>query len=236
MPRLSPLFLRSRNHSRRFLLGLASVMTIVCHPTLYAQLSREVPRNHSPDAEVPPATPIRHFFEAVPSRESRPAGAGQAAPRETIASAVLPIPAEPRGSGAQKLKLPRRARRSTTSTKRGGFGVPFGAGRMLGSLGVVLAVFASAAWALKAGSGKRGEEGAGVFEELGRFPLVGRHTAHIVRFGSKLLVLAPSQSGVEKLTELSTPEDVGRVLELCRSGADDQLARSVREFPQAYRR
>lgn len=67
-----------------------------------------------------------------------------------------------------------------------------------------------------------------VFHTLGRVSLLGKQ-AHIVQFGDKLLVLAKTANGLEKLTELSNPVEVERVTELCQRGSSAQLAVGVRD-------
>jgi flagellar biogenesis protein FliO len=76
------------------------------------------------------------------------------------------------------------------------------------------------------------EEGEPLFDTLGRVSLLGKR-AHIVRFGSKLLVLAKTSNGLEKLTELSDPREVEQVIELCRSGSEKRLNQGLRNLLSA---
>ena len=63
-----------------------------------------------------------------------------------------------------------------------------------------------------------------MFHVLGQFPIVGRHRACVVQFGKKLLVVAETSAGVEKLTEISDPEEIDRIVALCGSSSSPDLA------------
>jgi hypothetical protein len=58
---------------------------------------------------------------------------------------------------------------------------------------------------------------ADAVEVLGRTVVDYRHTIHLVRCGSRLLVLGSSQDGLSTLSEITDPAEVGRVAALCRA-------------------
>ncbi len=66
---------------------------------------------------------------------------------------------------------------------------------------------------------------AAVFQPLGQFTLLDRETAYLVRFGNKLLALAQTAHGLEKITEISDPAEVSRITRMCLAG------RSVKDGP-----
>ncbi len=85
------------------------------------------------------------------------------------------------------------------------------------SLGIVLGLFLLVVWSVRRGM----PQGAGLLptaavEVLGRAPIAGRQNVHLVRCGSKLVLLNVSATSVETLTEISDPDEVQRLYELCR--------------------
>lgn len=85
-----------------------------------------------------------------------------------------------------------------------------------GSLTLVLGLFLLVTWAVRrgtpAGSTLLPRE---VVEMLGRAPLPGRQQMHLVRVGSKLLLLHITPNGAETLTEITDPLEVDRLIGLC---------------------
>ncbi len=82
--------------------------------------------------------------------------------------------------------------------------------RWLGGLGAAVGLFLIVAWIMRRGMPK----GSGVLprevvELLGRAPLAGRHQLHLLRLGSKLLLVSMSQAGVETLAEVTDPAGGG---------------------------
>ena len=55
-----------------------------------------------------------------------------------------------------------------------------------------------------------------VFEVLGEAPLAGPHTARVVRFGPKTLLVAVSSSGCQTLAEIADPQSTDRIAAACR--------------------
>jgi flagellar biogenesis protein FliO len=86
-----------------------------------------------------------------------------------------------------------------------------------GSLALVLGLFMILAWIMRrtvpgAVQALPGE----VVEVLGRAPLAGRQQVHLIRCGSKLILVSVTPEGAETLTEITDPEEVDRLSGLCR--------------------
>jgi len=100
------------------------------------------------------------------------------------------------------------------STRRTG---PQGLTTVAGSLGLVLGLFLLVAWMMRrtipaANAVLPGE----VLEVLGRAALAGRQQVHLVRLGSKLVLVSVTPAGMEALSEVTDPEEVQRLTSLCR--------------------
>jgi flagellar biogenesis protein FliO len=106
---------------------------------------------------------------------------------------------------------------------------------MLAALGSVAALFFVAAWLLKRGmpAGARLLP-TEVIEVLGRTPLAGRQQAHLVRIGSKMLVLAVSPNGVETLTEITDPLEVDRLAGLCQQVRPNSTSASFAQMMRSF--
>jgi hypothetical protein len=70
-------------------------------------------------------------------------------------------------------------------------------------------------------------------EVLGRAPLAGRQQVHLVRLGSKLVLISVTPAGAEALSEVTEPDEVQRLVGLCRQG---QSASATSMFRQALER
>ncbi len=64
---------------------------------------------------------------------------------------------------------------------------------------------------------------------LGRAPLAGRQQVHLVRLGSKLVLVSVSQAGIETLSEVTDPDEVQRLVALCRQGHANSAAVMFRQ-------
>ena len=86
-----------------------------------------------------------------------------------------------------------------------------------GSLAAVLGVFFLLVWVMRraAPPGPAALPGE-AFEVLGRAPLGHRQQVHLLRCGSKLLLVSLTPSGAETLTEITDPSEVERLAESCR--------------------
>ncbi|REK15917.1 MAG: hypothetical protein DWQ37_08890 [Planctomycetota bacterium] len=85
------------------------------------------------------------------------------------------------------------------------------------NLGLVLGLFLVVAWALRRGMPKGSALlPAEAVDVLGRAPLAGRQQVYLVRCGNKLVLVSPTATGVETLTEITDPAEVVRLENLCR--------------------
>ena len=103
----------------------------------------------------------------------------------------------------------------------------------LGGLAVVVGLFFLVAWALRRAAPRMAGALPGeVFEVLGRAPLSGRQQVHLLRCGSKLLLVSVTPAGAETLTEITDANEVDRLAGLCeqaRPGSATETFRQVLE-------
>lgn len=99
-----------------------------------------------------------------------------------------------------------------------------------GSLAAVLGVFFVFVWVLRRASpnGQATLPGE-AFEVLGRAPLANHQQAHLLRCGSKLLLVSVSATGAQTLAEITDPEEVDRLAELCRQARSNNPVTSFRQ-------
>lgn len=163
--------------------------------------------------------------------QSKPAAqALQRRPSDTIRA--VDYEAEGDETVAESIRLsPRRGNQSTAL----GPAAPPSAARALtsvaGSLGVVLGLFCLLVWIVKRSSPKSAallpKE---VVEVFGRAALSQRQYAHVVRFGSKLLLVSVSPSGVESLAEISDLAEVERLVGLCQELQPGSVTQTFRQI------
>lgn len=199
----------------------------------------------TPDAGSPGASHDRvvpaAFAEPLPSAEgkadwNRPkepssgGAAGRGGPSDSDrlrtpsgGPKVTPLPAP--GQGGQ-------AREATSSAGPGG---PQGLLTVVSSLGMVLGLFFIVAWAMR-----RATPGAGallpgeVVEVLGRAPLANRQHVHLIRLGSKLVLISVTPAGVEALSEVTDPEEVQQLIGLCRQAQPNSSTAMFRQVLQQF--
>lgn len=116
------------------------------------------------------------------------------------------------------LPLLRRAE-AQRSTSRDRFSGHADMLRIGSSLGIVLALFLGFVWVLRRFRHQAPGEPNEVFQVLGEFPLMRNQRAYVVRFASRILVLADTARGVEKITELTDALEVEQVTSLCANHA-----------------
>ncbi len=85
------------------------------------------------------------------------------------------------------------------------------------SLAVVIGIFLIVAWLMRRATPRTNwalpDE---VVEVLGRAPLAERQHVHLLRCGSKLLLVSVTPDGAETLTEITDDDEVERLSALCR--------------------
>lgn len=149
----------------------------------------------SPPAKQPADNTGQYCGAGVPP-------AGQDAGETPAPQSVLPLKPHARDS------------RPETGRKIGGLPSLVTVG---GSLAAVLGVFFLLVWVMRraAPPGPAALPGE-AFEVLGRAPLAHRQQVHLLRCGSKLLLVSLTPSGAETLTEITDPSEVERLAESCR--------------------
>lgn len=193
-------------------------------PRLRMRARRAVERAGLRDCRQPPgwrAFPILAamllIFLAGPAAAASDAGDSGSAPLPE-----RPARKETAQTGSTKPKKP-----GTSSAAGGWWGT-------VGALTAVLAlVFLAAKVVRKSMPAATRALPPEVVQVLGRKPLDYRNTLHLVRLGSKLLVLGSSQEGLSTLSEVTDPVEVDYLAGLCRPAASTSLADS---FNQLFRR
>jgi flagellar biogenesis protein FliO len=124
------------------------------------------------------------------------------APPSTKAAAEGSSPASDRKS----LKLPFAFSEITSAST-------VGAG-----LAIVIGLFLICTWALRKNGGTPpGGLPAEAFAVLGRAPLTQQCSAHLLRLGNKLVLVAMSPEGIQPLTEVTDGMEVDRLTGMCAS-------------------
>jgi flagellar biogenesis protein FliO len=102
------------------------------------------------------------------------------------------------------------------------------------SLTIVLGLFFVVAWVMRRGMpGSIALLPREAVEVLGRAPLAGRHQVHLIRLGSKLVLISVTPAGAEALSEVTDADEVQRLIAVCRQG---QPASATSVFRQALER
>jgi flagellar protein FliO/FliZ len=111
-------------------------------------------------------------------------------------------------------KLSPPSESSKSATRSGPFSAIL---TVLGSLAIVLGLFAGMAWLMRRGLPTGGGRlPSGVVEVLGNAPLASRQQMHVLRFGGKLLLVCVSQNGVDTLSEIEDAVEIERLMNLCQ--------------------
>jgi flagellar biogenesis protein FliO len=97
------------------------------------------------------------------------------------------------------------------------FGLPFESlYSTAAALAIVVGLFLACAWLVRRGTRKPSVSlPEGVVTVLGRVSLTARQSAELVRVGNKLLLLAETQGGIERLTEIADPAEIDRIMGVC---------------------
>ena len=119
-------------------------------------------------------------------------------------------------------------------------GTPAAPGRMLTtvltSLSVVLGVFLLLVWMARRGRARgRGTLPFDVVETLGRAPLTGRQEMQLVRVGHKLLLLSVTPTSAETLTEITDPDEIDRLSQICQQHSAGSMSDAFREVLSEWR-
>jgi flagellar biogenesis protein FliO len=99
------------------------------------------------------------------------------------------------------------------------------------SLALVLGVFLFLVWLVKRAHPKSAAIlPRDVVEVFGRAPITPRQSVHVVRFGSKVLLLAVSPTGIESLAEVDEPAEAERLIGLCQQAQPSSVTNSFRQI------
>lgn len=183
-----------------------------------------------------PQLPIPIQFGEPAANENAVTGTQQppvALPQPTSRQTTAVTPIESIVADSVPLVLPPRSA-TDPSTRSSQLRLPASWMRTASSLAVVLGVFFLLIWVVRR-SRAPSDTGDQLFHTLGRVSLLGKQ-AHIVQFGDKLLLLAKTATGLEKLAELSRPDEVARITSLCHAGNSSTLTRSVSQVLAAQDR
>lgn len=157
-------------------------------------------------AQRPPVSP--RDLRAAASHDARPVTAGPSAESRASSSAGrLPLPLEgPQGRTAGSLAA------GSDSAKR-----------VVMSLALVLGAFFMVAWLGR----RRSVDNSLLPEEavalLGELPLGGRDRVRLIKVGSKLVLISASAQGLQPLTEVDDPNEVARLIDVCRIASGAQI-------------
>jgi flagellar biogenesis protein FliO len=75
---------------------------------------------------------------------------------------------------------------------------------------------------------------AEVVQVLGRKALDYRHTIHLVRFGSRMLMVGTSQEGMRALSEITDPVEIDYLAGLCRPSEPASVAGTFSQLFQRF--
>lgn len=154
--------------------------------------------------------------EVMPAAYQQPAASGE----NGTDNAASPLPLKPRAAGGPAESKPRPGGIQSIAT-------------IGGSLAAVLGLFLLIVWVLRRASpGAMATLPGEAFEVLGRASLPNRQQVHLLRCGSKLLLVSITATGAETLTEITDPDEVDRMAELCRR---PQRGNAPSSFRQALR-
>lgn len=109
---------------------------------------------------------------------------------------------------------------------------------MILSLAAVTGIFLAAAWMLKRGAARGGASALPkeAFQSLGRAPLRGRQHAHLLRLGSKLLLVAHGPDGLRTLTEVTDADEVNNLLAICQRKDPNSATAVFRDVLKQFHR
>lgn len=121
-----------------------------------------------------------------------------------------------------------RGKEGNASSRIGGFQSLVTVGS---SLAIVLGLFFVVAWMLRRTTpGNSALLPGDVVEVLGRTPLASRQQVHLIRLGSKLVLISVTPAGVEALSEVTDPEEVVRLTGLCRQAQPNSSTAMFRQM------
>ncbi len=135
-------------------------------------------------------------------------------PNPTAGAATgTPVPPVLPGTPA-RLQLARRGTVDRGSTRDAVVG-QMDVMRVATSLGIVLVLFVGFVWLLRRLHRHPRHDEPQLFQVLGEFPLIRNQRAHVVKFANRILVLADSGRGLQRLTEITDPAELKQIETMC---------------------
>ncbi|MBM4004082.1 MAG: FliO/MopB family protein [Planctomycetes bacterium] len=99
------------------------------------------------------------------------------------------------------------------------------------SLALVIGVFLFLVWLVKRTHPKATAMlPRDVVEVFGRASITPRQSVHVVRFGSKILLLSVSPTGIQSLAEVDEPAEAERLIGLCQQAQPTSVTSSFRQI------
>jgi flagellar biogenesis protein FliO len=202
-------------------LRLALLLIVAFPAGLPAQAETDRDRSQprleaKPPFEAPSVLGARERGEKGPASDGaamRPLSPSEESPTATAGKERTKRPLPPAGREPSHALAPPGSQ-ATSGSRSGGLQ---SVSTVVGSLAVVLGLFFIVAWLLRrAAPGTFGLLPKDVLEVLGRSPLAARQQVHLIRLGSKLVLISVTPAGVEALSEITEPEEVDRLTGLCR--------------------
>jgi len=198
--------------------GILALILLAALPRGVAAQDYSAPSGPAEPAPLQPADDLRPAWVDA----ARPASPPAKQPAENTGEhcgASVPLAGQDAGetpASQNTLPLKPHARDSHSENGRKIGGLP-SLVTVGGSLAAVLGVFFLLVWVLRrAGPPGPAALPGEAFEVLGRAHLANRQQVHLLRCGSKLLLVSLTPSGAETLTEIIDPSEVERLAESCR--------------------
>jgi len=99
----------------------------------------------------------------------------------------------------------------------------------MASLAAVVGLFLLVAWIMRRAAPRATQSlPSDVVQVLGRAPLAARNMMHLVRIGSKLILISLNGQSVATLTEITNPQDVEQLLARCERSRPGSISSTFR--------
>ena len=102
--------------------------------------------------------------------------------------------------------------------------------RTSGQIGLMLAIFAGLVLVWRVMAARSSSLPSSLVEVYGKVPMTGKQSLHLVRIGSRLLILIESNQGMQRLAEITDPEEVRSVVEQLGKGHSQRLPQGIQSY------
>ena len=102
--------------------------------------------------------------------------------------------------------------------------------RTSGQIGLMLAIFAGLLLIWRLAAARSSSLPSNLVEVYGKVPMTGKQSLHLVRIGSRLLILIESNQGMQRLAEITDPEEVRSVVEQLGKGHSRRLPQGIQSY------